>query len=363
MAQESTAATFDEARAQRFADGMVGTLNSAALAVMISVGHRTGLFDALAEHPRSTSAELADAAGLNERYVREWLGAMTAGRVVEYDGERRTYALPAEHAAFLTRRAAPNNLAVYAQYIPVVGAVEDDVVSCFRQGGGVPYERYARFHEVMAEDSEQTILTALFSDVLPLAAGLEERLEAGASLADLGCGRGRAVLRMAERFPRSRFVGYDLSADAIAWARAEAERRALRNAEFVRRDLRNFDVDAEPGAFDAVTTFDAVHDQAAPLAMLRGIRRTLRADGVYLMQDVDASSDVARNRDHPFGPFLYTASTMHCMAVSLAQGGEGLGTMWGTDTARALLAEAGFRAVEVHRLPHDPMNAYLVARP
>lgn len=363
MALESMTGTFDEERAQRFADDVAGTLNSAALAVMISVGHRTGLFDTLAEHPRSTSAELARAAGLHERYVREWLGAVTAGRIVEYDPERRAYTLPAEHAAFLTRAAAPNNLAVYAQYIPVVASVEDEVVACFREGGGVPYERYARFHEVMAEDSEQTVLTALFSDVLPLAEGLEARLEAGAALADLGCGRGRAILKMAERFPRSRFVGFDLSGEAVAWARAEAARRALRNAEFVQRDLRHFDREAEPGAFDAVTTFDAVHDQAAPLALLRGIHRTLRADGVYLMQDVHASSDVAQNREHPFGPFLYTASTMHCMAVSLAQGGEGLGTMWGTDTARALVAEAGFRSIDVRLLPHDPMNAYLVARP
>lgn len=359
----ASGAGFDQPRAERFAEGLAATLNSAALAVMISVGHRTGLLDVLAEHPGSTSAALARAARLEERYVREWLGAMTAGRVVEYDAERGTYTLPAEHAAFLTRAAAPNNLAVYAQYIPVVAAVEDDVVACFRRGGGVAYEHYARFHEVMAEDSEQTILTVLFSDVLPLAEGLEARLEAGAALADLGCGRGRAVLRMAERFPRSRFVGYDLSRDAIAWARDEAERRGLRNADFEQRDLRDFDREAEPAAFDAVTTFDAVHDQPAPLALLRGIRRTLREDGVYLMQDILASSDVAQNRDHPFGTFLYTASTMHCLAVSLAQGGEGLGTMWGTDTARAMLAEAGFGSVEVHQLPHDPMNAYLVSRP
>ncbi|ABS28107.1 class I SAM-dependent methyltransferase [Anaeromyxobacter sp. Fw109-5] len=363
MKLQGSTTAFDEKRAERFAEGMAATLNSGALAVMISVGHRTGLFDTLAEHPGSPSAALARAAGLEERYVREWLGAMVAGRIVEFDAERRTYTLPAEHAAFLTRAAAPNNLAVYAQYIPVVASVEDDVLACFRAGGGVPYERYARFHEVMSEDSEQTILTVLFSDVLPLAEGLAARLEAGAALADLGCGRGRALLRMAERFPRSRFVGYDLSSAAVAWARGQAERLGLGNARFLQRDLRDFDRSAEPGAFDAVTTFDAVHDQPAPLALLCGIRRTLRDDGVYLMQDIQASSDVAENRDHPFGPFLYTVSTMHCLAVSLAQGGDGLGTMWGTDTARAMLAEAGFGSVEVHQLPHDPMNAYLVARP
>jgi cyclopropane fatty-acyl-phospholipid synthase-like methyltransferase len=192
---------------------------------------------------------------------------------------------------------------------------------------------------------------------------MAERLEAGASVLDLGCGRGRALVMLAERFPASTFVGFDLSADAIAFGREQAEERGLDNLTFEQRDLSTFDVDAEPASFDYVVTFDAVHDQAKPLAMLKGIRRALKNDGTYLMQDIQGSSHHHENLDHPGGPLMYMISTMHCMTVSLAQGGDGLGAMWGEEKARELLAEAGFSAVDVHLLDHDPFNAYYVVRP
>lgn len=358
-----TATTYDDARAEAFAERVLDMLNQGALAVMVSVGHRTGLFDALAELDAVTSHELAEAAGLNERYVREWLGAMTTGRIVDHDHEAGTYSLPPEHAAWLTRAAAPDNLAVTAQWIPTLSTVEDDIVECFEKGGGVPYERFSRFHEVMAEDSAQTVLSALFTHILPLVPGMSERLEDGASLLDLGCGRGRALLMLAERFPRSVLVGYDLSGDAIAFAREQAAERGLENVRFEQRDLSTFDADADVEAFDYVVTFDAVHDQAKPLALLKGIRRTLKPDGVYLMQDIQGSSRHHENLDHPGGPLLYMISTMHCMTVSLAQGGDGLGAMWGEQKARELLAEAGFSSVDVHLLEHDPFNAYFVVCP
>ncbi len=355
--------SYDESRAEAFAERMLETLNGAAVAVMVSVGHRTGLFDALAETSSATSQELADAAGLNERYVREWLAVMTTGRVVEYDPATAEYQLPAEHARWLTRAAAPDNLAVTAQWIPTLATVEDDIVECFREGGGVPYERFGRFHEVMAEESNQTVLSVLFTHILPLVPGAEERLEAGVSMLDLGCGRGRALLQLAERFPNSRFQGYDLSTEAVSYAEQQAAERGLENVGFEARDLSTFDVDAEPESFEYVATFDAVHDQARPLAMLRGIRRSLAPDGVYLMQDIQGSSYVQENMEHPGGPLLYMISCMHCMTVSLAQGGDGLGAMWGEQKARELLAEAGFASVDVHLLEHDPFNAYFVVRP
>ena len=354
---------YDSARAEAFAGRMLDMLNAGALMVMTSVGHRAGLFDVLAELDVATSSELAGAAGLNERYVREWLGAMATGRIVEIDPETGRYSLPAEHAAWLTRAASPDNLAVEAQWIPTLSSVEDDILECFEKGGGVPYERFSRFHEVMAEESAQTVLSVLFSHILPLVPGMTERLEEGASLLDLGCGRGRALLLLGERFPASTFLGYDLSADATAYGSGEAAERGLSNVRFEQRDLSSFDADADLEAFDFVTTFDAVHDQARPLAMLEGIRRTLRPDGVYLMQDIQGSSHVHENLDHPGAPLLYMISCMHCMTVSLAQGGDGLGAMWGEEKARELLAVAGFSSVDVHLLEHDPFNAYFVVRP
>jgi 2-polyprenyl-3-methyl-5-hydroxy-6-metoxy-1,4-benzoquinol methylase len=353
-------APFDSAKAQAFADGFVTTLNHGALCLMISIGHRTGLFDILRDLPPSTSAEIAARAGLNERYVREWLGAMVTGRVMLVDPVTRRFHLPAEHAAVLTRAAGADNLAVFAQYIAVLGAVEDDVVTCFERGGGVPYARFPRFHAVMAEDSGQSVLSSLESHVIPLVPDLAARLDGGIRALDVGCGRGRIVTRLAELYPKSTFVGMDLSREAIEFARREASRRALRNVEFVARDLSDFDAVAEPEAFDLVTTFDAVHDQAQPLRVLRGIHRTLKSDGTYLMQDIRASSDVHENVDHPLGTALYTISCMHCMTVSLAQGGEGLGAMWGEEKTREYLERAGFRSIETRRLAHDIQNNWYV---
>jgi SAM-dependent methyltransferase len=326
------------------------------------VGHRTGLFDRMADGVARDSHALAEHAGLDERYVREWLAAMLAGGVVEYTGGGG-FRLPPEHARWLTRAAAPDNLAVTCQFVPMLGQVEDAVIECFRNGGGVPYEEHPRFHAVMEEDSAQTVVAALEDAILPLAPGLTARLADGIDVLDVGCGRGRALLRMAAAYPASRFTGIDLSRDAVAHATARADEAGLTNLRFVAADLSGFDRDAEPRAYDLVTAFDAVHDQARPLALLRGVRRTLRPGGVFLMQDIAASSEIHENADHPLGALLYTISTMHCMTVSLAQGGEGLGTMWGIQRAEQLLKEAGFTSVTVERLAHDIFNAYFLAQP
>jgi ubiquinone/menaquinone biosynthesis C-methylase UbiE len=329
---------------------------------MISVGHRTGLLDVMRDLPPATSQEIARRAGLNERYVREWLGAMVTGSVVELDPSTGRFRLPREHAAVLTRPAAADNLAVFAQYIALLGAVEDDVVECFKNGGGVPYEKFPRFHEVMAEDSGQSVLSSLESHVLPLVHGLTDRLAEGVRVLDVGCDRGRIMVRLAEIYPNSRFTGIDLSRDAVAFGRAEAARRGLSNIEFSAADLSNFDETAEAESFDLITTFDAVHDQAKPRNALKGIYRALKPKGIYLMQDIRGSSDMHKNIDHPLGTVLYTISCMHCMTVSLAQGGEGLGAMWGEEKTREYLREAGFRSIETHRLAHDIQNNWYVVR-
>lgn len=338
---------------------MLAQLNGGALALMTSIGHRTGLFDALARVGPTTSAGLAEAAGLHERYVREWLGAMVTGGLVSHDPDREAFALPAASAALLTRASA-TNLAVVQQFIGVLGAVEDAVVERFQRGGGVPYEGFGRFHEVMAELSHDTVVARLEEAVLPLVPGLAARLERGIDVLDVGCGRGQALLRLARRFPASRFTGHDLCPDVIAFARAEAARARLGNLRFEVRDATDL---GEQATRDLVTAFDAIHDQAHPDRVLAGIRRALRPDGLLLMQEIRAESRIADNLDHPAAPYLYTVSTMHCMTVSLSQGGQGLGTAWGRQQVRAHLEAAGFGRVEVHALEHDIFNDWYVARP
>jgi 2-polyprenyl-3-methyl-5-hydroxy-6-metoxy-1,4-benzoquinol methylase len=350
---------FDRAQAEAFAGRMLGVINDAALALMTSIGHRTGLFDAMAGLPPSTGEQIASAANLNERYVHEWLGAMVVSWVVEHDPEDGTYYLPPEHAAFLTRAASPNNMAVFAQFVPVLASVENGIVESFEHGGGVPYSAFPRFHEAMAELSGQTIVMALLDAILPLVPGLAERLEAGIDVLDVGCGSGRALNLLAQAFPNSRFTGYDLSEETIALALAEAREHSAKNVRFEVKDAAKLD---EEDSYDLITTFDVIHDQAHPAAVLSGISKALRPDGVYFMQDIAGSSHHHNNLNHPVGPFLYTVSTMHCMTVSLSQGGEGLGTMWGEEKAKEMLEEAGFEEVEVKQLPHDFMNNYYIVK-
>ncbi len=350
---------FDPARAEAFGARVVETLNGGALALMMSLGHRAGLFETLAALPPATSEEIALAAGLHERYVREWLGAMVTGRVVTYDPAAKTYFLPAEHAASLTSTPDGVNLAIPMQFLPVLAGVESDVLHCFRHGGGVPYEKFERFHETMQEESSQSVVAGLDAHVLPLVPGLVERLERGLDVLDVGCGLGRAMLALAARFPRSRFAGYDLSPEAVAAANAEARRRGLPNVRFEAKDVTRL---GELRRYGLITAFDAIHDQAAPAAVLFEIQAALRTDGVFLMQDIAASSHLERNLEHPVAPFLYTISCLHCMTVSLAQGGAGLGTVWGEELAVDMLKAAGFRSVEVNKLPHDIQNNWYVAR-
>ena len=342
-----------------FAERMVRILNDAAVALMVSVGHRTGLFDVMAAMPAATSGEVAAAAGLNERYVREWLAAMTTGRIVDHDVATEAFSLRADHAAWLTRSAGQNNLAIQAQYVGLLALVEDQIVDCFRNGGGVPYSAFPRFQAVMAEDSGSVHDATLIGVTLPLVPGLVDRLEHGIDVADVGCGSGHALNLMAEAFPRSGFTGFDLSDAGLTAARSEAATKGLTNVRFEKRDAASL---GEAARFDLITTFDSVHDQARPDLMLAGIARALRPGGVYLCGEVSAASELAENMDHPLGPLLYTISCMHCMTVSLAEDGMGLGAMWGEQKAREMLRDAGFTSIETAHVDGDVAGVYFIAR-
>ena len=348
----------DANKVQAFAGQMMSILNHGMLSLMVSIGHRTGLFDRMATLGPSTATEIARATSLNERYVREWLSSLAAGRVVDYDGRRGTFHLPPEHAACLTRGAGPNNLAILAQGVAEYGSVEGAIVECFAKGGGVPYGAYHRFHDLAAEMSGVVFDAILVDKVLP-AVDVEGRLAAGGDVLDVGCGKGHALHLMAKAFPASRFVGIDLCEEAVAGARAEAARLGLANVRFERLDAAHLDTSS---AYDLVTAFDTIHDQAEPANVLSRIKAAIRPGGTFLCVDIAASSNLADNLDHPIAPALYAVSTLHCMTVSLAQGGAGLGSMWGQELALEMISKAGFSSVKVERVEGDLMNNYYVAR-
>lgn len=353
-----TTEQLDTTKAEAFAGQMVGLLNNSFTGLMVSVGNRIGLFDTMAGMRPSTPETIAKAGGFNERYVREWLGGMTTARIVEHDAKAGTYWLPPEHAASITHAAGPGNLANMAEFISMMGNVEDQIADCFKNGGGVPYSEFPKFQEAMRQESAAVFDATLLEVTLPMVPGLIEKLEAGIDVADVGCGAGHGINIMARAFPKSRFVGYDFSEEGIALGRAEAKEWGLENARFELKDAATLDGSTK---FDFITTFDAIHDQAAPDKVLAGIAASLKPGGTYLCVDIQAHSEHAGNMDHPLGPALYAISTFHCMTVSLAYQGQGLGTCWGEQVAHKMLKDVGFKNIETKTVEGDILNNYYIA--
>lgn len=356
QAGQREASTAAEA-VQQATGRLIGILNDSSIALLVVVGHQTGLFETLSALPAASCRLIADASGLNERYVREWLGGMTSAGFVDYQPDSGTYLLRPEFVPVVTG-AGTENLARTLQYVPLMGEVAPKIVHAFRTGGGTSYEDYPRFHHIMASESAAVNDASLLETILPLTDCLEA-LRSGISVADIGCGEGHALNLLGSTFPASTFTGYDFSAEALATAAAEASGLGLSNVRFELQDVSRLDISE---AFDLVTAFDAIHDQAHPAQVLKNIHAALKPGGTFLMVDINASSRLEENLDLPWAAFLYTISTFHCMAVSLGQGGDGLGTVWGKERATDMLREAGFRTLEVKELEEDPFNAYFIAR-
>ena len=236
----------------------------------------------------------------------------------------------------------------------------DGVADCFRKGGGVPYSDFRPDFTEAADASWRLLYDGLLiKGFLPLAKGLPERLEHGIRVADIGCGTGHAINVMAREYPNSTFVGYDFGADAIDRAAAEATDMGLTNAHFEVLDVTR--LPSEP-KFDLITSFDSIHDQRDPATTLKRVAGALAPDGVYLMIEPKASSNLEDNIGNPFAPYIYGISVLHCLTVSLADGGAGLGTAWGEQTARRMLEDAGFTDVAVVDAP-GPQNSIYIAQP
>ena len=354
----STATSADDPMA--FASAFTTWMNGGTIILGIDAGHRAGVFEALAAAGPSTSEELARCAGFSERELREWLGLMTVAGIVAYDPATQRYRLPAGPAMCLTGDTS-FNVAPVTRGLAVLAVHVEAVARSLRAGGGIPYAAFRpEFTDLMDAMNRRLYDEVLVDGYIDMVAGLRSRLESGIRVADIGCGTGHVVNLLARAFPASTFVGYDLAEDALAAARAEAREYGVTNATF-----ESADVAALPSTerFDLVLAFDAIHDQAAPRTVLAGINAALADEGIFVMVDIHASSNLEENIAHPMGPWLYGASLFHCMQVSLAEGGEGLGTVWGVELATELLHEAGFSEVTMVGTPDaDVTNTMFVCR-
>jgi 2-polyprenyl-3-methyl-5-hydroxy-6-metoxy-1,4-benzoquinol methylase len=338
---------------------LLGDLSAAVTCILCAVGDRLHLFEALALGP-ATSAELAERANVDERYAREWLRALTAASYLTYDDATGRFELPPALVPLLAVPGQPMYLGGGYQQLPGLVGPFDAVVRAFREGGGVSGEAYG---EHLWEGMERTS-AGWFDTLLPgpwLAAlpDLRASLEEGAAVADVGCGRGRALISLARAFPRSRFVGYDAFEPALDAARRNAESAGVADrVRFEQRDVSS----GLPDRYDLVTTFDVLHDVAEPVRVLEALRAALEPDGTYLLLELRAGETIEENMG-PVGAMLYATSVLFCLPTSLADGAPGYGTLGLPESkVRELCLAAGFAAVR--RLPiENPFNVLYEVTP
>jgi SAM-dependent methyltransferase len=349
----------DQAKTEAFMGKALTDATGLLVTVMANIGDQLGLFKALVDEP-ATSVELATRADVNERYAREWLSAMASAGYLEYDPPSGRFSLPPEHAPVLVQDGGPFFLGgINQEIIGLVGPLKQ-VVHAFRHGGGVPYSAYDYgTWEGLERLTNGGYENALIPVWLPAMPEIQRRLEEGALMADIGSGHGRALIKLAQAFPRSRFVGYDVFAPFVARATANAQAAGV--ADRVR--FEHLDAtEGLPESYDIISTFDVIHDAINPRKLLRAIHDSLRPDGRYICQETNCSDKIEENAG-TLGAALYSVSVLYCMTTSLAGHGEGLGTMGLPEPKlRELCAEAGFS--DVRRLPiEDPFNNLYEIKP
>lgn len=351
--------TLDQARVEAFMGKTLGDAAGLFASVLAIVGDRLGLFRALADHGPASADELAERAAVDQRYALEWLRGMHAAGTLGLAADGR-FGLPAEHAQVLATEGGPFFMAgafelTYGYLQPI-----DRLIEAFRSGGGVPQSAYPReTWDGMCRFSRPFYNHLLVQQWIPAIDGLAERLEQGARWADVGCGAGHALIRLAEAYPNSTFVGYDQLDRQLELARSAARDAGVHDR--VRFELLDA-ASSIPERFDVISTFDVVHDAVDPEGLARAIKQALVDDGIYFLLEVNSADDPAENIG-PLATLMYGCSLLYCMTTSLAHGGHGLGTC-GLPPARvqALCRQAGFTTVQ--RLPiEDPFNALYEVRP
>jgi 2-polyprenyl-3-methyl-5-hydroxy-6-metoxy-1,4-benzoquinol methylase len=351
-----------ESSVRDFLKLVFGQLSGLVTSGMIYLGHHLGLYGAMQDAPPTTSEELAQKTGLHERWVREWLRGQAAARLIDYDGDGRFHLSPVA-ALVLANDASPAFAAGAFAALPQQLGVLEQLLDSFQTGIGLPYDTFgpqgARGIEGMAGPWFRTMLVPF---ALPRLSGVSERLAAGAKVADIGCGTGIALIEMAKAFPRSEFHGYDISTHALA--EAERKRHEVRSANVAFHHAEREPL-PEDGSFDFITTFDCIHDMTHPEAVMRSIRKALKADGTWLIADINAKPTFEENLEkNPMAAMMYGFSVLSCLSSSLSHpDGAGLGTLgFSEPTARAMTAAAGFTRFTRHDFA-NPVNAYYEVRP
>ncbi|XP_035680098.1 uncharacterized protein LOC118418330 [Branchiostoma floridae] len=338
-----------------FAKKISDTITSGFVTLSLAIGRRTGLFDELArqQEPR-TAHEIAAAAGLKERYVREWLGSMVTSRIVEVDTtlDIPRYFVPPHRAAVLSPSGAEILRMAFSERVVHLAKVMDDMVECFKDDGppGLPSSAYPDFQGWLQKVKGPMLDSTFIDNFLPTIPGLIEKLESGITVCDLGCASGYLLFLMARSFPNSTYYGIDLSAEAVSMAKKEAAARGITNVICDVGDATKLPDDWSE-KFDYVITLSTIHDVNAPERCLREIRRVLKPGGQFSMWERDAHTQHHDNIGNPTASMIYVISMMSCVPMSLHDNGAGLGAMWGHEQALPMLERAGFSDVKKLGIP------------
>ncbi len=348
----------DRQRIVAFLDRFVGFASGATTIGVLAVADLIGLLRHLAEVGNGTAPVIASGASIDLRYTEEILSGLAAAGVLEYDPSTRVFTLPAEHALFVSDETSPYFMGGFFDMLPASLEQIDGIAHAAVHGGGVPFEDYGdRMIVGLERGNGPSFRTFLVRRWLPAVPDLVERLETGIRVADVGCGTGMAAALIATAFPGSTVTGFDVSAEALEVAAGRSQ--GLPNLSYSRSDVGEIPIDPP---FELITSFDVIHDLVDPLGGLRRIHSALSGDGVYLMMEPNAGSDLEDNLDSR-GAMLYGISLLQCMTQSLARGGAGLGAAWGRERAEAMAVEAGFSSFEPLEDITNRFSAFYLLRP
>ncbi len=353
-------AQLDENKLHEFVGKMLGDLGGAFSVPTVRIGLRLGLFDALNDGGQVTAGQLAErAGGLTERYVREWALAQAASGYINFHPDTETFSLSPEQAMVFVVKDSPVYLAGAFDLVAAMIEGEPKVENSFRTGAGVRWGDSAGcLFCATGAFFRPGYVNNIVQSWLPSLDGVEDRLRAGAKVADVGCGVGFSTLLMAEAFPNSRFVGFDFHEPSVEEARRHAKTHGLgERVQFTAASAK----DIEDGGFDLITSFDCLHDMGDPRGCASHMRRILKDDGAWMIVEPIAGDRPADNLN-PVGRLYYNASTMICVPTSLDQEvGEGLGAQAGEARLTEVIQGGGF--TRVRRATEGPFNMVLEARP
>jgi SAM-dependent methyltransferase len=349
----------DQAKLEQFAGQAVGDMAAAISGLLVHIGDQLGLYRAMAGAGPVTSETLAERTGTTARYVREWLSNQAAGGYVTYRPEDGTFELPPEHAAVLADENCPVFLGGAYEGIAACYSDYGHIIDAFRTGRGVGWEQHdERLFSGVRRLFRPSYAAYLTTAWIPALDGVDAKLRAGASVADVGCGLGASTIIMAEAYPHSTFAGYDYHEPSIAAAnKAAAEATVDHRTMFATAGADTF---AGTG-FDFICLFDCLHDMGDPVGAARHIREALATDGTLMLVEPNAGDGLEENLN-PVGRVFYGFSTTVCTPASLAQPvGLGLGAQAGQARLTEILTEAGFSLVR--RATETPFNMIIEARP